>query len=202
MESTYTDKQLLDRVRDLPSFAPHRFRILPKYLLIGVRSKDDVPDAFDDKAYLYVNGVFVLVTSCTTNPGVSVLKKGWFNFSKLGAAVLKSDEFYFEAYQKSDGKSVPHHHFRMQCLRQMEEMLYYRDNNNNDKSEELGEIYKGNFSTNVHGANYNLLSKVKTVVVGNWSAGCQVVNDIPKYASLLNYIPLGVRVSYALLKEF
>lgn len=202
MKSTYTDKQLLDRVRDLPSFNPHRFMILPKYLLIGVRSMDDLPDQFDDKMYLFVGGEFKLVTSCTTHPGASILKKGWLNFSSEGAAVMKADQFYYNAYQKSDGKKVRHHNGKMQCLRQMEEMLYYRDNNNNDRSEEIGQVYKGNYSTNVHGSNYNLYLKIRTSIIGNWSAGCQVVNDIPKYVELLNYVPLDVRVSYALLKEF
>lgn len=192
----YSDEQLLSRVKGLSSFVK-----MPKYLLIGVRSKADLPDRYDDKIYLFIDSKFVLVSSCTTHAGekslLDVLGK-----KKNGTAVIKSDEIYYDVFEKSDGKSVRHHKDRMPCLRQVGKMLYYRDNNKDNKIDEVGPVYLANYSTNVHFNNYDLTSKVVKTLIGGWSEGCVVLNDGAKYNQLLNAIPLKQKVSFALLKEF
>ena len=63
----YTDKQILDRVKSLPSF-----QFIPSdYWLCGIRSTEDKSDNYDDKFYLFKGEKFIMVTSGTTNPGVS-----------------------------------------------------------------------------------------------------------------------------------
>jgi hypothetical protein len=196
----YTSEQLLNRVKSLPSFDPKRG--IPKNLIIGVRSEEDTPNVFDDKMYAFINGQFQLVTSCTTNPGGPVLLGGWKRFNSIGAAVLKSDEVYYDAYMRSDGKSVRHHQGKMPCLRQVRSMKYFRDGNNDAKTDEVGQIHIGNFSTNIHANNYNLSSRVVSRIIGEWSAGCQVVNVLSDYTRLLETYPFGEPITYVLLKEF
>lgn len=203
MVKNYTDNQILDRVKSLKSY--NVSRKLPKYLIVGIRSNEDTPDAFDDKIYLYIDGVFQLVANCTTNPGVPILLGGWRKYNSKGAALLKSDEIYYDAFEKSNPKgnpAIPLHNGKMTALIQMLPMLYYRDGNNNNKNEEVGTIYKGNYSTNIHFNNYDLKTKILNTVVGGWSAGCQVLNQVDKYIKLLSLIPIGVKVTYVLLKEF
>lgn len=194
----YTDDALLNKVRLLPSYKG----TIPEYLLIAIRSKKDTPNIFDDKMYLYINGVFKLVTSCTTNPGVPTLMGGWKKLNKYGAAIIKEDEIYYNAYMKSDGVSVRHHNGKMLCLRLIKDLLYYRDNNNNNKSEQIGKIYKGNYNTNIHFNSYNLWTKTINTLINGWSSGCQVLNVSEDYRKLMNFIPEKTPVSYALLKEF
>lgn len=196
----YTATQLLDRVKSLPSFDTKKG--FPKNLIIGVRSNEDTPNVFDDKMYIFVNNTFQFVTSCTTNPGGPVLTGGWKKFNNQGAAVLKSDEIYYDAYMRSDGKSIRHHNSKMPCLRQVKSMKYFRDGNNNSKTDEIGQIHVGNFATNIHLNSYNLLNRIISRLVGEWSAGCQVLNVAADYTKLLNTYPFGEPVTYVLLKEF
>jgi hypothetical protein len=196
----YTSKQLLDKVKSLSSY--DKSKGLPKNLIIAVRSEEDTPNVFDDKMYIFLNGQFQFVTSCTTNPGGPVLLGGWKKFNKMGAAVLKSNEIYYDAYMRSDGKSVRHHQGKMPCLRQVRSMKYFRDGNNDAKTDEIGQVHIGNFSTNIHANNYNLLSRVVSRIIGEWSAGCQVVNVLDDYRKLLDTYPLNEGITYVLLKEF
>ncbi len=76
MVRAYTDKELLQRVKELDSFKD----IPSGYWLLGVRSSEDEPNRFDDKIYLFKGEQFVDVTSCTTNPGTTVLR----NYSSIG----------------------------------------------------------------------------------------------------------------------
>ena len=196
----YTDLEILDRVKSLPSCI--KTKALPQYLVVGIRSNEDEPNKFDDKIYLFINGQFCLVTSCTTNAGTPSLLGGYKKYNSKGAAVIKSDEIYYDAFQKSDGKKVPHHSGKMQCLRQIKSIKYYRDGNNNSKIDEVGEIELANNSTNIHFNNYDLTTKLIGQVIGGWSAGCQVLNIGEDYNKLLELIPYEIKVTYALLKEF
>jgi hypothetical protein len=196
----YTSKQLLDKVKSLPSFNSKRG--IPKNLIIAVRSNEDTPDVFDDKMYMFLNGTFQFVTSCTTNPGGPVLLGGWRKYNKLGAAVLKSDEIYYDAYMKSNGTSIRHHNGKMPCLRQIKSMKYHRDGDNDNKSEELGQVYIDNYATNIHLNSYNFLNKLVRQFIGEWSAGCQVLNVAQDYTRMLSIYPFNEPITYSLLKEF
>ena len=94
MVRAYTDKQLLDKVISLSTFNG-----IPKgYWLLGVRSNEDEPDKYDDKVYLYYGTKFIMVTSCTTNPG----KYGLLNFKEWnsqGVAVIKSNMWHYDLWK-------------------------------------------------------------------------------------------------------
>jgi hypothetical protein len=192
----FTDEQLLSRVKQLPTYSK-----LPKYFIVAVRNSADVPNTFDDKLYLFIDGDFELVAECTTNAGTPALVDGWRKIGQKGAAINASDTMFYDAYVKSDGKTVRHHKDKMPCLRQIRELTYFRDGNNNLKAEEIGEVYRGNFATNIHFNSYNLLSTIKRTLVGEWSYGCIVLNDSEKYNKLLDLIPFNVRVSLVVLNS-
>lgn len=198
---SYNDKELLDKVKSLLSY--DKKKGIPKQLVVAVRSNEDESNIFDDKVYVFIDGVFKLVSSITTNPGKSILQKGWKAYNTKGAAILKSDEVYYDCYLRSDGSAkAPHHNGKMECLRQVKPMKYYRDGDNDDKSEEYGDIEVKNNATNLHFSNYNLWTKVKTMFINGWSAGCQVMNVPDDYRELLSCFNYNEPITYALLKEF
>lgn len=194
----YTTEQLLERMRQLPSFThlpmtPH---------IIAVRSTEDHADVYDDKLYFFMGSTFISVMTCTTNSG-TYGQRNFHRWNRKGVAVVKSDEIYYYAFEKSDGKSVRHHNGKMECLRQVEPLKYYRDNNNNDRIDEIGPVYLGNYSTNIHANSYKHRTGLWSWLIGRWSVGCVVVNDLWKYYNvLLSRIPLKVRVTLTVLKEF
>lgn len=192
---SYTDKQLLDRAKSLPSFKGFP----PLYWLMGVRSNEDAPDEFDDKFYLFKGEEFIMVTSGTTNPGV----KGLMNFieyNKDGCAVIKADEWYHNLWRNGI------HRGKMKALVQYSDVLYYRDNNKNKKSEQIGKLYKGkigiNFHTCTYNTNSNFLKKFVSRLIGPWSLGCQVPNVAQDYYQIIEKVSTQLIVSYCLLNEF
>lgn len=104
---TYTDQQLIDRVEaKAAGFVGWK---IGDYL-VTVRSTADIPDAFDDKAYLFeckVDGQrpsFVMVASCTTHPGVDVLLNYASKYNAAGAPVLKSDCIVYHSHRHGTHK--------------------------------------------------------------------------------------------------
>lgn len=194
----YTDKQLLDRMKSLPSF-----QYVPEdYHVIVVRSEEDAPDQFDDKLYLFKGETFVEVMPCTSNSGTYGLLN-FFKWNKKGTAVIVFDQIYYKAFQKSDGNRIRHHNGKMQCLRQIRPLKYYRDRNRDKKIDETGPIYEGNNATNVHANSYVHKKGIRSWWIGRWGTGCTVVNDLTKYFGvLMRLIPYGQEVTYTGLKEF
>ncbi len=195
MEKKYTDRELLDKVKSLPSF-----KYIPTdYWVLAVRSKLDLFDQFDDKLYLFKGEVCELVTSCTTNPGGPVLTGGWKKYTKNGAAIIKSNEVYYGVYKYGL------HNGKMPALRQQRDMKYYRDGDNDRLVEEEGEVFVDNYSTNLHFNSYKVFDRVKNIVsslIGAWSAGCVVINVEDKYEEIINKCKSQNSVTLVLLKEF
>jgi len=194
----YTDKQLIDRMKSLPSF-----RYLPKGKhIIVLRSIEDAPDRYDDKLYLFDFETCIGVMSCTSNSGTY----GLLNFKKWnrkGTAVIKFDEVYYDSFMKSDGKRVRHHNSKMQCLRQIGFLKYFRDRNKDKKIDASGPVYEGNNSTNIHCNSYKWKKGFITWFIGRWGTGCVVVNDLTKYYDvLLKNIPYNTPITYTGLNEF
>lgn len=186
----YTTKQLLDRVKSLPSF-----RGIPSgYWLLGVQSNEDKFNTFDDKFYLFKGETFILVTTGTTNAGKSAMF-GYEKYNKLGVAVIKTNEWYYDLWQSGLHKG------KMEALRQINPIKYFRDNNKNTKIEEIGKMYEDIIYCNFHTNNYDRWTKIKRWIIGGWSACCQVCNDPFKYYRILELIGKQ-KVSYCLLKEF
>jgi len=191
MVRPYTDKQLLEKVKSLSSFT----KIPSGYWLLGVRSQDDLPNRFDDKIYLFKGEEFVLVTSATTNAGTPTLRQ-FEKVNKDGAAVLKADEWYYNVWKY--GK----HNGKVEALLQLgNKVTVYRDTDKDDKSEEQGKLQSGYFGINFHPNTYDL-SKPSGTNIGWWSAGCQVVNNIPNYKLMIGLLKREKLVTYCLINEF
>ena len=194
MVKNYTDKQLLSKVQEIKNF-----KGIPRdYWLLGVRSNEDIADIFDDKIYIYKGTEFIKVLRATTNPGKVILKSGFLKYNKDGAAVLKSDYWHYDCWK------FGLHRNKMEALRQCADMPYYRDGNQNEKSEELGDLLKGNVGLNFHGSTYKKYSDIKKNTIGYWSAGCQVCADNLDYREIIKLFKecKQRRFSYCLIKEF
>lgn len=190
---SFTDTEILERVKSLVSF-----KTLPTgYWLVGIRSLEDETNKFDDKFYLFRDSEFITMTTGTTNPGAPVLQGGFVKYNKLGAAVVKSDEIYYDLW------TYGLHLGKMPALKQVGNILVHRDGDMDGKSEELGVPIKGSgYGINFHAATYNTNFRGLQENIGNWSAGCQVVNDKQKHMQLINMIKNQRRISYVLLKEW
>lgn len=181
----YTTQQLLDRVRLVK-----KFQIIPRgYWLCVVRSNEDAM-TFDDKVYLFKGSQFILVTSCTSNKG------------NKGTAVLLADNWSYDCYQPSNGKTIRHHQGKMPCLRQVASIDYQRDFTKDGKTNPTTVIMRNIIHCNFHASDYNLNSTVVKVNIGGWSEGCIVANRLKDYRRILATIPDGALVSLCILTEF
>ena len=167
MVRKYTDKELLDKVQELDNFKG----IPSNYWLLGVRSKDDLEDLYDDKIYIYNTTSFKAVLKATTNPGKAILKGGFKKYNKDGAALVKSNYWHYDCWK------FGLHRGKMEALRQCNSMSYYRDGDEDGKSEEIGKLYTGVVGLNFHGSTYRKGADIKKEHIGYWSAGCQVASD-------------------------
>jgi len=189
----YEDKDILAKVKTLASFKS----IPTEYWIVGIRSNEDAENIFDDKFYLFKGDQFIKVTSGTTNPGSPVLKGGFLKYNNVGAAVVKANEWYYDVWKYGL------HMSKMPALKQVGNFLVYRDGDRDGKSEEIGTPIKGaGYGINFHANNYNLGSKVIVENIGNWSAGCQVNNNLVNYNIILGLIPKTQKVTYCLLQEW
>lgn len=186
----YTDEQLLNRVKGLKSF----IRIPNDYWILGVQSKEDKFNEFDDKFYLFKGEKFIIVTTGTTNAGLTGLKH-YDTYNPNGCAVIKTDEWYYKLWKPGLHKG------KMRALKQYSAIKYYRDWNKNDKAEEIGNINEGVIGINFHTASYQPYNVI-TRLIGGWSTGCQVANNTADYYKILDYIGNQDVVSYCLIKEF
>lgn len=191
MVRNYTDRELLEKAASLSGFSgfPTDFWIL------GVRSKNDIPDSYDDKFYLYKGTDFYMVTTGSTNSGIY----GLLNFKKWnknGTAVVKSNEWYYDVWKPGKHKG------KMDALVQRGKIKVYRDNNLDDKNDETGEIHEGYYGINFHTITYRSGEHVRKTI-GAWSIGCQTPNKTKDYYRILDLIGKNQRrVTYCLLKEF
>jgi len=190
---SYTTTELLDRVEELKSF-----KTIPLgYWIIGIRSNEDAPNKYDDKFYLFNNEQFVKVVTGTTNPGLPILEGGFLKYNRVGAAVVKSNEWYYDvwAYGLHQGKQP--------ALRQIGNFIVYRDGDRDGKSEEIGApIVGGGYGINFHSISNDLSVKKIGENIGGWSAGCQVCNNVEQYSMIINMIKNQNRITYCLLEEF
>lgn len=197
MVKNYTDESLLDKVQALDSF-----QCLPGgYWIIGVRSEEDIYNVFDDKFYLYLGDRFIMKLSGTTHSGGYGLKS-FLKWNKHGTAHVKSNEWYYGVYMKSDGEGIRHHNGKLPCLRQIRPFLYYRDDNKDEKVDEVGEVRQGIIGANFHVNTYKTVEQAVSLYINGWSTACQVTNDVKKYYAMLKLLPQGTPITYCLLKEF
>ena len=79
----------------------------------------------------------------------------------------------------------------------------YRDNNNNNKSEEIGEMLEEKWiGINFHPNTYNVVQKIINWLIGEWSYGCQVPNDKSKADLFIKSCYNQKYTDYVLLNEW
>jgi hypothetical protein len=195
MVRKYTDKQLLDKVKSLPSFS----KIPENLWVLGVRSNEDLTDIYDDKFYIYRGETFVMMLTGTTNPGLSILRGGFKAYNPEGAAVVKADEWYYKVWRYGKHKN------KMNALVQIGAPIkVYRDGDMDGKSESIGKYTAGYFGINFHANTYDMENTKISEKIAGWSAGCQVINNTPKYVEAMRYFASesGKSFSFCLLNEF
>lgn len=185
----YTDDEILNRVRSLPTFKGFPEGILD----VWVRSKRDEFDRFDDVVFTYEcfgsekPPVFIMKCSGTTNAGAYGLKQ-WAKYNSSGCAVLKSDVIVYDSHLFGKHKGYP-------AYRQAKGFPYFRDADGDSKAEENGREYLDVIYANCHKAG------VASTVINNWSVACLVRNNLAEWTRWLKFMakrPLSV----AILKEF
>ena len=189
MMRTFTDSEVLTRVSQLPTF-----KGFPKGPMdVWIRSAADEFDSFDDKAFTYEcygdtkTPKFIMARNGTTNAGSYGLKH-FEAYNHLGCAVLKSDVIVYNSHAYGLHKGKP-------AYRQARPFPYCRDNNRNDRAEELPPEYSDIIFANVHRAG------VDSTVIKNWSTACLVTANLKKYLDWLKWMnkrPLTV----CILKEW
>jgi len=185
----YTSQQLLDRVKSMPNF-----KGFPQsgVLDIWVRSNEDEYNKFDDKVYSFdcfpaKDPVFKMVCSGTSNAGAVGLKE-FAKYNGLGCAILKSDWIVYNSHVYGLHKGKP-------AYRQAKGFPYFRDNNKNDKAEEIGKEYNDVIGANCHRAG------AASTVIGGWSTACLVRNIEVDFLKWLSF--MGKRsLSVVILNEF
>jgi len=161
----------------------------PKFHLIGVRSKADIPDAFDDLFYL-ISGVEMKVYTGTTNPGVYWQQ----NFgNRAGVAVLKPGQ-YLSTW------TLGKHHGEYLAWTQAKPVTVYRDADRDGKSEAGPVEETGLFGINIHRAHAEHTSTVNA----KWSAGCGVFNNPVEFNEFITLSQKSGQhfFTYTLLDEF
>lgn len=190
MVKNYTDSQLLNKVRSLPSF-----KAIPKgFWILGIQSNEDHFNKYDDKFYLFEGEKFILVTSGTTNAGKNGLLK-YDSYNAEGVAVIKTNEWYYDVWKYGLHKN------KVRALKQVRPFLISRDGDKDEQIEE-GKAIPMLAGINFHPNTYDLNDKTIKELIGGWSLGCQVVNNTEKFVKIMDLIQPQKVVSYCLLKEF
>ena len=189
--------EILDNVKKLPSFKS----IPMNYWIVGIRSKADKTNVPDDAFYIFKNEEFISMLTGTTNPGKPVLTGGFIEYKEKGAAIVKSQEWYYDVWKP--GRHNASHNGGMKALKQVGNFKIFRDGNLNGKSEEVGPLQvRSDTSVNFHTMDYNSKSTVVKKEIGEWSAGCQVINDVGKYYKNIGLFDSQKFVTYVLLNQW
>lgn len=158
------------------------------FMLVGVRSKADVPDRYDDKFYVYKLGGSFFNFDCTTHSGSHYLLN-WLN--PKGTAVLRADRCYKYKLGLHKGQ---------EALVQAGPVEVYRDKNRDLKTDAVGPTETGWFGINIHRSTTNSVSQF----VGKFSAGCTVLANPADFKLLLEECKKSGKQTfdYILLNEF
>ena len=190
----YLAEELVERVKQLRDFKT----IPSNYWIIGVRNPEDNPDKFDDTFYLMRGEELIVETTGTTNAGVSILQGGYKKYNKEGAAIVESNRIYYNVWKYGL------HQGKIPALKQLgAKITIYRDGDGDRKAEEIGRRSSGYYGINFHIDQHNInAADKKSVRIGGWSAGCQVLDNLEKYKEIIELTKKQRFVTYCLLKEF
>lgn len=182
---TFTATELLERVSKLKSFKGFP----TDYWDIWVRSSEDKYNAFDDKVYTFKGEKFQMVCTGTTNAGSEGLKE-FDEYNKLGCAVLKSDVIVYNSH------SLGLHKGKYTCYRQSKGFPYFRDNDKDNKAEEIGIEFNDIIYANCHKAGES------STVIGGWSVACLVRNVKSQFDNWMRMLNKQKNLTVCILKEF
>ena len=133
---------------------------------------------------------------CTTKPGKHWLLKP---LNSKGTAILQEGQYRGLYKIGKHNRSRPSKAY--EALEQKGIANYFRDNNKDSKHDYSGQVFKGNFKTNIHRASSSGWSKF----VDKWSAGCQVITgkDWLKFLKIckLSAKRYGNSFTYTLINE-
>ena len=188
----FTDSEVIKRIESLPTFKGWRKGVYD----VWIRSAADKFDAFDDKAFTYQvhsdgsNPVFIMARNGTSNAGSYGLKH-FSDYNHLGCAVLKSDTMVYDSHAFGLHKGK-------EAYRQVRNFPYFRDNNRNERAEEIGPEYSEPIGANIHRAGVN------STVIKNWSTACMVTANLAKFLSWLDFLKRQGKppVTLVILKEW
>lgn len=159
--------------------------------IIGVRSKAHIPDKFQDLVYV-VWGEAIYCFTATTIPGVHWLQKP---MNKNGTAIVMADRQYLNSHALGLHKGK-------KALVQVGDLMVYRDGDGDNLAEFIGEpsIASPECRIDIHGTGPSVVS----VLIGAWSAGCQVINNPKEYEAFIGLCEKYVekKFTYTLLNEF
>jgi len=164
--------------------------------IVGVRTADDEPNSFNDMLYVgwYFNDQwYVMAFPCTTDPGLYWLKEP---MNDMGTAIVKPGQY-------PGMLEVGLHRGKYTALTQKGDVTVIRDfDRDNYLDLNSGKEETGVFGINVHRAN----SKLKSIRVDRWSAGCQVLNHPTEFGIFMNLCRLAIKewgnsFTYTLLTE-
>jgi hypothetical protein len=189
---SYNDRELIDRVTThARGFEGWRRGVYD----IWVRSSEDQMDAFDDKVYTFsvaedhAMPEFRMLCTGTTNAGSYGLKR-FRDYNPLGCAVLEADRIVY-------GSHIYGHHKNYRAYRQAKGWPYYRDNDRDDKAEEIGRVYNDIIFANCHRA----AAVGESTRIYNWSVACLVRNKANQWFAWLAYMDKRP-LNGCILKEF
>lgn len=150
--------------------------------LFGIRTGGRVSVGFDDSLVVCYKKEGEWTSeqfSMTTDPGGYWLANP---MNKKGTAILKEGQ-YLSSWKLGRHKGL------YRALVQCKPVTVYRDENR-DSYLDMGKNEEtGNFGINIHRAG----TKKRSVVVGRWSAGCQVLSDPLKYKFFLSLCKEQIR---------
>lgn len=188
----YTDEQIIKRVEShARGFEGWKKGVYD----IWVRSAADIMDSFDDKVYTFEvdsDGAipeFRMVCTGTSNAGSYGLKQ-FQKYNPEGCAVLESDRIVYNSHALGTHKGY-------KAYRQIKGFPYYRDNDRDDKAEEIGPVHNDIILANCHRAAVKGIS----TRIYNWSVACLVRNNSEQWFGWLAYMN-GRPLTVGILKEF
>jgi len=163
--------------------------------LIGIRTNTNKLDSFDDLftvSWKFKGQWNLLIFEATTDPGVFMLVQP---MNSSGTAIVKEGH-YPKLWKISKHKTY-------KALAQHSNITVVRDFNRDRKLDFYsGKEYTGKFAINCHRAN----QFKKSIEVGKWSAGCQVIADPNDFNVLMKLcdesaMNWGDKFTYTLLHE-
>ena len=190
----YSDNELIHRVEAFTQgFDGWKKGVYDCWVRANKSAKE--VDIFADKAYTFVVGddgipQFRMVCTGTSLTGSWALKN-YRQYSKLGAAVLASNQFVRDSHFYGTHKGYA-------AYRQGKPFPFYRDGDLDSLAEELGELHTNEIIlANCHRAKQNATS----TIIYNWSAACLVRASYTQWCGWLAFMnkrPLSV----AILREW